>query len=531
MRIWQCLKISQKTIVGITAISLALIVLLTFCSISAIRSIGSESLREKGSSTAIITAETLKPAVQYSVREDAEKVLDQLLLSDPDVSAAAVAIQGPKGDFALTARKTAQGVTAADLSGPLQRLQAAPPAKKGAVVLLGGAGVRYLAVKIDLTSNDALQNGYLMLGLNTKRISQVIDSSTYTMAGLGVLMLLLGVAGAVVLARVITKPLRGALSVANALADGDLRHDVAINSQDEIGQLMAALHGMVLNLREVISKTVEVSNSIASASGRLESTSADMAADAERVSSQTDAVATASEEMAATSSEIACNCSMAADASRNSTDAAQAGARIVEETFTGMTIIAQRVQQTSKTIQALGARSEQIGAIVGTIEDIADQTNLLALNAAIEAARAGDQGRGFAVVADEVRALAERTTKATREIGEMIKAIQQETGDAVRAMDEGVRQVEKGTQSSQKSGQALEEIVSRINEVAVQINQIATAAEEQTATTSEVTTKVQQITDVVARTASGAVSTAEAAAGLAQQAQDLQGLVSRFRLP
>jgi methyl-accepting chemotaxis protein len=464
------------------------------------------------------------------VKEDAEKVLSQLIGSDADVSAAAVVVQSPKGDFAVTAQKMAKANEALDLAQPVKKLGSAAPAKKGDAAQLGGGKVKFLAVKIDLTANDTLQNGYLLLGVNDHRLSQVLNRSVATMVGLGVLMLALGTLGALLVSTALTRPLKEAVGVANTLADGDLRIEVQVNSGDEIGQLMGAMRHMVQNLRELISQTVKISGELASASHELQSTSSQIATGAEHVASQTEQVATASEEMSSTSTEIACNCSMAAEASQNSTDAATSGAKVVQETINGMTIIAARVQQSSQTIQALGARSQQIGDIVGTIEDIADQTNLLALNAAIEAARAGEQGRGFAVVADEVRALAERTTKATREIGEMIKAIQNETAAAVKAMEEGVSEVERGTLSSQKSGQALDDILSRIQEVATQIHQIATAAEEQTATTNEVTTKVQQITDVVAQTATGAVATAEAACHLAGQAQELQNLVSRFRL-
>jgi methyl-accepting chemotaxis protein len=209
---------------------------------------------------------------------------------------------------------------------------------------------------------------------------------------------------------------------------------------------------------------------------------------------------------------------------------AQGGAKIVQETLHGMEQIAGRVREAAQTVASLGERSDQIGAIVSTIEDIADQTNLLALNAAIEAARAGEMGRGFAVVADEVRALAERTARATHEISTMIKGIQADTAGAVTSMDSGVKVVEMGMKSSQRSGDALQQILEAINEVTMQVHQIATAAEEQTATTSEISSNIHQITDVVQQTANGAHETATAASTLTQSSQQLKGLVERFRL-
>jgi methyl-accepting chemotaxis protein len=317
--------------------------------------------------------------------------------------------------------------------------------------------------------------------------------------------------------------------IARKVADGDLTISFDTNKKRETG-VYAAVKGMVANLREMTAKLSDISAGIASASNQLQATSEQIATASEEVSAQTNNVATASEEMTATSNDIANNCSLAAEASRQTADSATAGAKVVDQTISGMNLIAAQVRGTAKTVEALGERSEQIGDIIGTIEDIADQTNLLALNAAIEAARAGEQGRGFAVVADEVRALAERTTRATREIGEMIKAIQKETHEAVKAMGEGVAEVEKGTASSVKSGEALEEILKQINEVTMQVNQIATAAEEQSATNGQVTENIQQVTEIINQSARGAEETAAAAAQLAGQAQELQELVGRFRI-
>jgi methyl-accepting chemotaxis protein len=188
------------------------------------------------------------------------------------------------------------------------------------------------------------------------------------------------------------------------------------------------------------------------------------------------------------------------------------------------------VTRSAQSVTKLGTQSEQIGEIIGTIEDIADQTNLLALNAAIEAARAGEQGRGFAVVADEVRALATRTTNATRDIGEMISAIQKEIREAVSGMELGVKEAAKGTEEAAKSGSALETILSQVGAVSGQIGQIATAAEEQSATTTEVSTTLQRMNRAVEEASAGVRISSSAATQLAVVAEELQRKVQQFKL-
>ncbi|WP_129125847.1 methyl-accepting chemotaxis protein [Geomonas oryzae] len=332
------------------------------------------------------------------------------------------------------------------------------------------------------------------------------------------------------IANSISVPLKKVFDTLAQVAAGDLTARSDINTRDEMGMLAAEVNEMAGKLNDTLTRVVENSHEVAAAANQLHSTSEQIATGAEEVAAQTGTVATASEEMAATSSEIAQSCHMAATGGAEATGRARDGRMVVEQTVQVMNRIATQVKASASTVEGLGERSDQIGAIIGTIEDIADQTNLLALNAAIEAARAGEQGRGFAVVADEVRALAERTTRATREIGEMIKSIQSETKAAVSAMEEGVREVESGTREAAKSGQSLEEILRQISEVTEQVNQIATAAEEQTATTGEITNNILQITEVVQDTSKGAHTCATAASHLAGLSQDLQRLVGQFRL-
>jgi methyl-accepting chemotaxis protein len=363
-----------------------------------------------------------------------------------------------------------------------------------------------------------------------KAVDDSIQAGKTIIAFLLVSAVILSALFAYFIVRSITGPIGPLVIVSQKIAHGDLTMQIDHRSGDEVGQLSEAFRVMTQNLRAMIGQVASTSTQIAAASSQLHTTAEQIATGAEEVAAQAGTVATAGEEMSATSGDIAQNCQMAAEGAQRASQTASNGAMVVENTVVVMGQIAAKVQESAKTVESLGVRSDQIGAIIGTIEDIADQTNLLALNAAIEAARAGEQGRGFAVVADEVRALAERTTRATKEIGEMIKAIQKETKGAVTAMEQGVQQVEAGTVEAAKSGQALQDILAQVNDVAMQVNQIATAAEEQTATTGEISSNMQMITEVVQQTSQGAQESATAAAQLNGNAEELQRLVRQFTL-
>jgi methyl-accepting chemotaxis protein len=346
-----------------------------------------------------------------------------------------------------------------------------------AITLLLKEGVP-LTQKIQDAFDEQLKYQEECVDTSYERAQSVYSRAKIVQIVAGSIAVLLGLLAALFLIRNFVTRINRVAGAMSRVADGDLSVQLRIYANDEIGDLGRSINRMLTSINEMIASIKNTANQVASASGVLYSTSEQIATGAEEVAAQAGTVATSSEEMAATSSEIAQNCNMAAESSKQASELATDGVAVVQETVAGMNRIAERVKESAATVESLGSRSDQIGEIVGTIEDIADQTNLLALNAAIEAARAGEQGRGFAVVADEVRALAERTTKATKEIGQMIKAIQTETKGAVTSMEEGVNEVERGTKDAAKSGVALENILNQINAVTMQINQIATAAEQ-----------------------------------------------------
>jgi methyl-accepting chemotaxis protein len=328
----------------------------------------------------------------------------------------------------------------------------------------------------------------------------------------------------------INDTLRTAVAAIGKVAKGDLTKQIAVNSKDEIGEMSKEFNGFVDNLRRIMVHVAEDSDQITSAAGKMELAIEQMVTAFEQIASEVNSLAVASEELSSTSSEIARNCSIAAVSAKASHGAIKDGGMIIEETVTVMRSISERVRGLADFIVTLGSRSDQVGQVVGFINEIADQTNLLALNAAIEAARAGEHGRGFAVVADEVRKLAERTTGATLEITKTIEAMQTETRSIGSSIEEGVKEVGLGMEKANRSKEFLRSMSNQIENVDTQINQIAVAVEQENATTNQTTANIQQVSTVMNATSKKIQEAAPAALEVAKVAEALENMIGQFRI-
>jgi methyl-accepting chemotaxis protein len=315
-----------------------------------------------------------------------------------------------------------------------------------------------------------------------------------------------------------------------AEGEGDLTRRIEVNGHNEIDEVGIWFNVFIGRIEGIVRRVAHHAGTVGEAATELAAAARETATQANEQQEQAARITATMHDMSSAVEEISKTTQSAATNARKAEESAHSGGQTVQTTVQTIGDLLKANQETSSRIEELGRSSDAIGRIISVIDEIARQTNLLALNASIEAARAGEHGRGFAVVAGEVRRLAERTSAATKEIDQTVRAIQQGTAEAVEAMRSSMSHVQSGVDSARSAGDALTSIIHGFESVQKMVTQIAAAATEQSYSTQSVSTNVNEIASIIQRTAASSQQSVEACEQLSRLANELTGLVGSFKV-
>ncbi|GAB4293390.1 MAG: methyl-accepting chemotaxis protein [Desulfuromonadia bacterium] len=410
-----------------------------------------------------------------------------------------------------------EGETTATIDGKPVLLLAFPLANEPRCNACHPAGSRFLGA---LQIATPLQEGVV----KGRRLATVLTATGLVFFSIIITMLYL------LINRLVVRPIRELSIQVEDLArgEGDLTKVLPVRSQDEIGHLAAEVNHLTQKIREIITTLYEQACQLGGHTCRLATVTDRIVGDMERQMESAQSVAAAAEEMSSTIRGVSDNTRQGVELATAVDGAATVGIGVVEETWRCMERISNAVQINLAGISELERSSADIGEILSLIEDIADQTNLLALNAAIEAARAGEAGRGFAVVADEVRSLAEKTTRSTREISQIVATIQSESARAASTIREENVLVREGLDHADEARRRLEEIKNAAHGSRLMIQQIAVAASEQAQVTDTITGNIHQISDSTVETSRAVQGSRDVFRHFAQTVEEMYGTVGKF---
>ncbi|HKV39336.1 MAG TPA: PAS domain-containing methyl-accepting chemotaxis protein, partial [Blastocatellia bacterium] len=319
------------------------------------------------------------------------------------------------------------------------------------------------------------------------------------------------------------------LSLVSMISEGELTSR-GNEADGPLSAVSKSINRMLENFSGMLTRVKQIGLSITSSATEILAAAEQIAVGAQRQADEVTNTSSAVEEMAASMNQVSRNAEASAESARRALGMAEHGDRSVKDTSEAMVRISAAVQLTAEKMRLLAKRSSEISEIIDLINDVASQTNLLSLNAAIEAAHAGEAGLGFSVVAEEIRKLAERSARATRDVGNLIKAIQRETSEALEAMENGMKEVKGGSTLAEQARQSLQDISNVVRQSAELVEEISTASEEQARVTRDLAVAMQTVSSITLETSAGAHETAQTIQGMVNLSEQLNDAISQFRV-
>jgi methyl-accepting chemotaxis protein len=377
----------------------------------------------------------------------------------------------------------------------------------------------------------------LITELPVSEALQPVKEATDKITWMAIFAFILAVIGSLVLAFMITKPLKDMAKVASLVKSGDLRERIKVTAKDEIGDLQIAFNQMTDSLsvvlrevgvavEEVTDMSYKLSDGVQISSAATQQISAIVESVAEGAQSQIKSVNTTADITREITEGVVVTANKTQTVAKAATDAAliakegSENINIINEKIIG---IKNNVVSSAKLVEKLGNKSAEVTGMVKVIRDIAGKTNMLALNAAIEAARAGEAGKGFAVVANEIRNLAEQTREASKNIETLLIEIKKETDYTVTSMNQGLIEVEAGTVAISATYSTFNKIIEEIHIVAGDINTVSESVLELKGETDRILNSIDEINEIAETTSLG---TQSVLAGTEEQASSMQEINS-----